>query len=56
MVRRLEFPAKTTGEVRLGEDNIGVSGTRRADFAGLRAIWSLTAGFGLVNAHPRRQS
>jgi hypothetical protein len=42
--------------VRLGEVNIGASGTRRADFTGLRGIWPLTAGFGLANARPWRQS
>jgi hypothetical protein len=42
--------------VRLGEDNFGASGTRRADFAGIRDIWPLTAGFGLANARPWYQS
>jgi len=41
--------SKTTGEVRLGEDNIGGSATRCTDFTGLRAIWPLTARFGLAN-------
>jgi hypothetical protein len=39
--------------VRLGEDDIRASGTRRADFTGRRAIWSLTARLGLANARPR---
>jgi hypothetical protein len=36
--------------VRLGEDNIGASTTRRADVTGFRDIWPLTARFGLANA------
>ena len=46
----------TKGEVRLGEDQIGVSGTQRADATGLRDIWALAARFGLANARPWRQS
>jgi hypothetical protein len=42
--------------VCLGEDDIGVSGTRRADFSGRRDIWPRTARFGLANARPSRQS
>ena len=38
--------------MRLGEDNIGASTTRRADFTALRPIWPLTARFGLANARP----
>jgi hypothetical protein len=49
-------PARKTGEVRLGEINIGVSGTRRADVTGLCYIWPLTARFGLANARTWRQS
>jgi len=44
--------SETTGEVRLGEDNIGASGKRLADFTGLRDMWPLTARFGLANARP----
>ena len=42
--------------MRLGEDQIGVSGTQRADATGLRDIWALAARFGLANARPWRQS
>jgi len=42
--------------VRLGEDNIGASTTRRADFTALRPIWPLTARFGLANARSWCQS
>jgi len=48
-------PAKTSEDVRLGEDNIGASSARRADFAGRRDICSLTARFGLANDYPCAQ-
>ncbi|MFN0192239.1 MAG: hypothetical protein ACKVP5_09725 [Aestuariivirga sp.] len=50
------MPAKTKGEVCLGEDHIEASGTRRADFTGHRDIWPLAAGVGLANARPWVQS
>jgi hypothetical protein len=48
--------SETTGDVRLGEVYIGASGTRRADFTGLRDIWPFMARFGLAYARPWRQS
>ena len=42
--------------MRLGEDNIGASGTRRADLAGLRPTRPLPARFEVANALPWRQS
>ena len=47
---RHEFQREPTGEVRLGEDNIGPSTTRRADYTALLPIWPLTARFWLANA------
>jgi hypothetical protein len=38
--------------MRPGEENIEASVARRADLAGLWAIWPLTARLGLANARP----
>ena len=43
-------------EVCLGEDNFRASGTKRADFASLWAIWPLTAMLGVANGRPWHQS